>query len=221
MKMRDYVKYFCFSLHPGQGKQEAEWEKRGTAWGDTRFSRKHPDLEPWDDTRLGAFKPESYLIQSTGFTACLDRRCSEVPQSPLARTKLMLAEVQTPTQRTSSGEGDTPEQKRKPSPMGAKQRQASTPVPSCRLGELLRLRPHARSSPSPIHDGYHRSFIRGDSIERATAGRQVCPPSIPHLRAGGTGGTCPVGRGRIITGKWQLSFCLTCFGRNSWGYYRN
>lgn len=58
------------------------------------------------------------------------------------------------------------------------------------------------------------------SNEPPREGRFVPPPSRT-LQAGGTGGTCPIGRGRIITGKWQLSFCLTCFGRNSWGYYRN
>lgn len=52
-------------------------------------------------------------------------------------------------------------------------------------------------------------------------GKAGLPHSIPHLQAGGTGGTCPVDRGWINTGKWQLSFCLSCFGRNSWGYYRN
>lgn len=37
MKVRDYVKCFCFSLHLGQGKEEVEWEKRGIAWGDMWF----------------------------------------------------------------------------------------------------------------------------------------------------------------------------------------
>lgn len=188
-------------------------EKRNCL-GRYEVSLKHPDFGPWDDTRLGACEPESYLIQTTRFTPCSDQKlrgltwCEPRPRllgsklqpnapPPAEQTPMSVSANRHPRARSNAG----------------------CPLPpSCNSGKILRL--HPRPSPSSIRGGYRRPFVRGDSAQRATRGGRFAL-SIPHLQAGGTGGTCPVDRGRINTGKWQLSFCLTCFGRNSWGYYRN
>lgn len=56
-------------------------EKRNCL-GRYKVSLKHPDLGPWDDSRLRVCKPESDLIQSTSFTSCLD--CSRVRNAPIS-----------------------------------------------------------------------------------------------------------------------------------------
>lgn len=200
--------------------------------GRDEVSLKLPDCGSWDVTTLGACRTESSLSLVPGL------ECSRVRGATASLTVIQVNPAST--QKNSSSQGDprskgtTPHSWCEATLSILVQCKCPFPPKPCHDCDLL-LFPAAilgRSCTSSSIPALHPPH--------PTVGTAVPSPkdavSEKPMQEGRFVPLCPTPRGRRrhrrSVARWPgennyrevaalLSFCLTCFGRNSWGYYRN